>query len=120
MVFVPALRDVLTSPLATPLAFENETEMNPTRKTKLSWMRTLARAKLPTGERERLALFYFICKINGTDDWYVNWREMARICNCTWEEARDMCRDFTKRGWLPPGDEISPQQHWKMKKRMEA
>jgi hypothetical protein len=95
-------------------------EMNRTRKTKLSWMRTLARAKLPTGKRERLALFYYIYTIKPTGDSYVSWREMARICNCTWQEARDICRDFDKRGWLPPGEEMSPQQYWRMKKSVEA
>ena len=94
--------------------------MNTTRKTKLSWMRTLARAHLPDNERERLALFYFIYKMNGSGDWYVSWRDMARLCNCKSEEARDICRDFAKRGWLPPIEEMSPQQHWRMKKSVEA
>ena len=93
--------------------------MKTTRKTKLSWIRTLARATLPDNERERLALFYFIYKMNGSGDWYVSWRDMARLCNCTWKEARDICRDFVKRGWLPPTEEMSPQQHWRMKKSVE-
>jgi hypothetical protein len=83
-------------------------------------MRTLARSKLPTGERERLALFYFIYKVNGIADWYVSWGDMAKLCNCTWQEARDICRDFDKRGWLPPTEEMSPQQHWRMQKSLQA